>query len=120
MPTTPLTRRRFLQASAYTTLAAAAMPNLALAQDKPATSGEKKTGYALVGLGRLSINQLLPAFAPSQHCKVTALVSGHPDKAKDLANKYGVPEKNIYTYENFDSIKDNPDVDVVYVVLPNS
>src|SRR5580765_6397269 len=103
MRPTPLTRRRFLQASAYSALAAAAtIPNLAKAQNAPA-GGEKKIGYALVGLGRLSINQLLPAFAPSQHCKVTALVSGHADKAKDLAQKFGVPDKSIYSYENFDT-----------------
>ena len=119
-PHTP-SRRRFLQASAYGALAAAQLaqlPNLALADDQPA--GGKKLGYAFVGLGRLAINQLLPALAESQHCKVTALVSGHPDKAKDLAGKYDVPEKNIYNYDNFDTIKDNPDIDVVYIVLPNS
>lgn len=119
-PPSDLSRRRFLQAGAYSALAAAAIPNLAFGQDQPAGAGGKKIGYALVGLGRLSINQLLPAFAPSQNCKVTALVSGHPDKTKDLAQKFGGSEKSIYTYENFDTIKDNPDVDVVYVVLPNS
>src|SRR6185503_4108072 len=34
--------------------------------------------------------------------------------------KYNIPEKNIYNYENYDSIKDNPDIDIIYVVLPNS
>ena len=29
-------------------------------------------------------------------------------------------EKNIYNYENFDSISSNPDIDIVYIVLPNS
>src|SRR2546430_1967294 len=109
-------RRRFLQTSAVA-MAMAAVPRPATAQEAPPA---KKIGYALVGLGRLSINQLLPAFAFTQHARVTALVSGHPDKAKQLAQQHGVPEKSIYTYENFDSIKDNPDVDVVYIVLPNS
>ena len=27
--------------------------------------------------------------------------------------------ENIYNYDNYDSIKDNPQIDVVYVVLPN-
>ncbi|HXU01612.1 MAG TPA: Gfo/Idh/MocA family oxidoreductase, partial [Polyangia bacterium] len=51
---------------------------------------------------------------------LTALVSGHADKAKRVAAAEGVPERNIYSYETFDRIADNPDVDVVYVVLPNS
>jgi predicted dehydrogenase len=111
-----LTRRRFLQTSAAMA-AMASLPRSGVAQDAPAG---KKVGFALVGLGRLSIGQLLPAFATCKNARVTALVSGHPDKAKDLAGKYGVPEKSIYNYDNFDSIKENPDVDVVFVVLPNS
>src|SRR5205809_1731698 len=80
----------------------------------------RKLGWAVVGLGSLSINQILPAFAKCELSKVTALVSGSPEKAQKLALRYGVSEKNIYSYANYDSIRDNPDVDVVYVVLPNS
>ncbi|MBX9583028.1 MAG: Gfo/Idh/MocA family oxidoreductase [Gemmataceae bacterium] len=80
----------------------------------------KKPGWALVGLGKLTIEELLPAFARCEKSRVAALVSGVPEKAKALAARYGVPEKHIYDYEAFDRVKDNPDVDVVYVVLPNS
>jgi predicted dehydrogenase len=79
----------------------------------------KKLGWAIVGLGSLSINQILPAFAKCEKSKVVALVSGHPDKANKLALRYGVSSKNIYNYQNYDSIKDNPEVDVIYIVLPN-
>src|SRR5499425_364492 len=79
----------------------------------------KKLGWAIMGLGSLSINQILPAFAKCEKSKVTALVSGHPDKAHKLALRYGVSSKNIYNYQKYDSIKDNPDVDVIYIVLPN-
>jgi len=79
----------------------------------------KKLGWAIVGLGSLSINQILPAFAKCEKSNVVAFVSGHPEKAKKLALRYGVNPKNIYNYQNYDSIKDNPEVDVIYVVLPN-
>jgi predicted dehydrogenase len=79
----------------------------------------KKLGWAIVGLGSLSINQILPAFAQCEKSKVVALVSGHPDKANKLALRYGVNPKNIYNYQNYDSIKDNPEVDIIYIVLPN-
>jgi predicted dehydrogenase len=79
----------------------------------------KKLGWAVVGLGSLAINQILPAFAKCEKSKVVALVSGHPDKANKLALRYGVNPKNIYTYQNYDSIRDNPEVDVIYIVLPN-
>ena len=79
----------------------------------------KKLGWAIVGLGSLSINQILPAFAQCEKSKVVALVSGHPDKANKLALRYGVNPKSIYNYQNYDSIKDNPEVDIIYIVLPN-
>jgi glucose-fructose oxidoreductase len=51
---------------------------------------------------------------------VTALVSGDAAKAKTLATAYGVPASGLYSYDTYDRLKDNPDVDIVYVVLPNS
>ncbi len=79
----------------------------------------KKMGWAIVGLGSLSIYEILPAFAKCEKSKPVALVSGHPDKANKLALRYGINPKNIYNYENYDSIKDNPEVDIMYIVLPN-
>ena len=79
----------------------------------------RKLGWAIVGLGSLAINQILPAFAKCEKSRVVAFVSGHPDKANKLALRYGVNPKNIYNYQNYDSIKDNPEVDVIYIVLPN-
>ena len=79
----------------------------------------KKLGWAIVGLGRLSIYEILPAFARCEKSKVVALVSGHSEKANKLAARYGVNPKNIYNYQNYDAIKDNPEVDIIYIVLPN-
>ncbi len=80
---------------------------------------DKKLGWAIVGLGSLSINQILPAFAKCEKSKVVALVSGHPEKANKLAQRYGVNAKDIYDYQNYDSLKENGEVDVIYIVLPN-
>jgi len=112
------TRRRFLQTA--TGLGAAAWATPILRAQSQAGDPPKKIGIALVGLGKLSEGQLAPALQKTKLCKLTGLVSGHPEKAREWAKKYDVPEKNIYNYENFDTIKDNPDIDVIYVVLPNS
>ena len=80
---------------------------------------EQRIGFAIVGLGRLSLQELLPAFGECGRAKVAALVSGSPEKLATVAKQYGVPERSCYSYENFDQIADNPDVQVVYVVLPN-
>lgn len=81
---------------------------------------EKRIGFALVGLGHLTLSQLLPAFASCKKCKPVALVSGDRAKAEKVAAQYGITSKNIYNYQNFDEIKNNPEIDVVYIVLPNS
>jgi predicted dehydrogenase len=80
----------------------------------------KKLGWAIVGLGRLSINQILPAFAKCEGSKVVAFVTGSREKGEKLAARYGVNPKNIYNYQNYEALRDNPEVDVVYIVLPNS
>jgi len=85
-----------------------------------AAAQERKIGYAIVGLGQYGLGVILPQFVNCQYSRVTALVSGDPAKAKAAAARYGVPDRSIYSYETFDHIRDNPDVDVVYVVLPNS
>jgi glucose-fructose oxidoreductase len=84
-------------------------------------AGKKKVGYCVVGIGSLAKNQIIPGLAKCQNAKLVALVSGHAaEKAPPIVEKYGLNPKYVYNYENYDSIKDNPDIDVVYVVLPNS
>ena len=80
----------------------------------------RKLGYAIVGLGYYGLQTILPQFVNCEHSRVTALVSGDRAKALATAAKYDVPERSIYTYADFDRIRDNPDVDIVYVCLPNS
>lgn len=117
-----VTRRGFLTRVGQGVLAAnlpGALLKNAHAQLKVPDPPGKKLGWAIVGLGSLSIHQILPAFAKCEKSKVVALVSGHPDKANKLAQRYGVDSKNIYNYENYDSLKNNPEIDVIYIVLPN-
>ncbi|MBS7564518.1 Gfo/Idh/MocA family oxidoreductase [Mucilaginibacter sp. Bleaf8] len=80
----------------------------------------KRIGYAIVGIGELTMGQIMPAFGSCKYAKPVALVSGDAAKAKKVAAQHGIPEKNIYNYQNFDQIKNNPEIDAVYIVLPNS
>lgn len=79
-----------------------------------------KLGIALVGLGNYSNVMLAPALLQTEHCYLAGLVSGTPSKLDSWGSKYSIPQSNKYNYQNFDSIKNNPDIDIVYVVLPNS
>jgi len=89
--------------------------------DAPETRApDKRLGVAVVGLGRLALQQILPAFAASKLCKVAALVTGDREKGNAVAGQYGVNPKNVLDYQHYDRLEELPDVDLVYVVLPNS
>jgi predicted dehydrogenase len=84
-----------------------------------AQAPERKTGYAVIGLGRIA-GHFMPGVLNTSNSSITGLVSGHRDKANKIAAQYGVPQHSIYNYENFDDIAHNPNIDAVYVALPNS
>ncbi len=79
-----------------------------------------KLGIALVGLGQYSANQLAPALLQTKNCYLAGIVTGTPSKIPAWQKAYQIPDSNVYNYENFDSIIDNKDIDIVYVVLPIS
>ncbi|MBO0938467.1 Gfo/Idh/MocA family oxidoreductase [Fibrella sp. HMF5335] len=121
---TSLSRRHFLAGIGASALT---MPTLtvpvydALGQPISSQSGQdKKIGIALVGLGSYSKNQLAPALQQTQYCRLAGIVTGTSAKASEWMQKYNIPQANVYDYKTFDRIIDNPDIDVVYVVLPNS
>jgi predicted dehydrogenase len=144
MVETSISRRLFLRsAAAATTLATTSLaqsnaPTMPNTEDKvqlsqihgpseederapgPFLAGDERVGYAVVGLGRLSIDQILPAFGRSKYAKVTALVSGDRAKAQKIAAQYGIKPSSIYDYASFDRLKDNSEVKVIYIVLPNA
>ncbi|MGO8720405.1 MAG: Gfo/Idh/MocA family protein [Acidobacteriaceae bacterium] len=85
----------------------------------PPSSGGRKIGYCIVGLGRISMNEFMPGVKIAKQSKIVALVSGHRDKAERMADEYGVPHNAIYNYENYESIRNNSAIDAVYIALPN-
>jgi predicted dehydrogenase len=84
------------------------------------TATKDKLGVALVGLGRYSEGQLGPALKETEHCYLAGVVSGSSQKREKWKNKYDLKDENLFSYENFDDIHNRPDIDIVYVVLPNS
>lgn len=83
-------------------------------------SDEKSLGIALVGLGNYATRAIAPAFASTKHCHLAGIVTGSPEKANKWKEQYKIPDTNIYSYDTFDQIADNEDIDIVYVVLPNA
>lgn len=115
-------RRDFLQ---KITFSAAALPFSHLASRASETLESQKTydgpvlRVAILGLGSYG-TRVAEAMQGCKMAKLVGAISGTPAKLKDWQSKYSIPEKNCYNYENFDSIKDNPDIDAVYVITPNA
>jgi glucose-fructose oxidoreductase len=110
-----ISRRTVVKLAALSTASLLLSPRHSIASSK-----KDKLGVALVGLGYYSTDLLAPALQMTQHCYLAGIVTGSPDKAEKWKRKYNIPDKNIYNYGNFESIANNPDIDVVYVVLPPS
>ena len=81
---------------------------------------DRRLGVCVVGLGALAIQNIIPAFGEAKSVRLTALVSGEPAKARAIAAQYGVPTQSLYGYDNFDNIRNNSTIDIVYIVLPNA
>ena len=79
---------------------------------------KKPVGWAVLGLGSYAQYQIMPSFRDCTDSKLVALISGHPDKLTRLGERYGIPEKSRYTYDQMDAIASNPEIDVVYVITP--
>jgi predicted dehydrogenase len=128
-----VSRRLFMGAAGLSLITAAgvaaahtALPDRAVGRPDPSLGSppplpfDRQLGFAVVGLGKLALGEVLDAFAAARRAKLVALVSGNPDKARKVAARYGVPDDAIYDYENFDRIAGDPRIDVVYIILPNA
>jgi len=118
-----LSRRLFLQNAGIvlgTTAVAATLPSFIYDRKTNTTKHNgKKLNIALCGLGRYS-DILVKGLETSQYCRLAGIVTGTAAKAETWKKKYNIPQENIYSYQNFDDIANNKDIDLVYVVLPNS
>ena len=80
----------------------------------------KRLGVAVVGIGHLTLEQIVPAFGTAKDVRLAALVSGHRDTALAVAAQNGLAAAKVYDYAGFDAIRNDADVDIVYIVLPNA
>jgi glucose-fructose oxidoreductase len=110
-------RRNVIKSLALGSTATLFSPYSLLAATRPQ---KDRLGVALVGLGIYSTHLLAPALQQTKHCYLAGIVTGTPSKAEIWKGKYNIPDKNIYNYQTFDQIANNPDIDVIYVVLPPS
>jgi predicted dehydrogenase len=109
------TRRSFLQTFAAPLMAVPLVSTI----NECRAENDKILRVALMGLGGYA-GRVAEAMKDCKRAKITGLISGTPAKLQEWSRRYQVPEKNCYNYENMDGIKNNPDIDAVYVITPNA
>lgn len=112
------TTRREMIAGAISLAGAGVTSRLqAAAVDRPPANKTEKVGWAVLGLGNFA-GLVLPKFAQAQKGRLAALVSGTPDKLARIGEQYAVPPSARYGYDDWDRIRNDPRIDVVYVITP--
>jgi len=87
-------------------------------RERPVREG--RVGWALVGLGPLTLSQVLRAFARCRESRAVALVGGDPPSMQTLARRYGIPAGGVYGFDTYELIAQNAEIQIVYVVLPEA
>jgi len=115
-------RREFLQKISGSAIGLSLLPGQ-LSAEAGLLDGEPYKGpmlrIAIMGLGNYG-TRVAEAMQFCTKAKLTGVISGTPSKIKNWQVKYKIPEKNCYNYGNYDAIKDNPDIDAVYIITPNA
>jgi len=113
-------RRDFLQKLTGSAVALSFLPNPIKAETStPNTYDGPMLRVAIMGLGSYG-TRVAEAMQSCKKAKLVGVISGTPSKIKAWQAKYNIPEKNCYNYETYDQIKNNPDIDAVYIITPNA
>ncbi len=78
---------------------------------------DKKVRYAIVGLGDIAQEDMMPGVEHTGNSEITALVTSDSKKASELGEKYNV--KATYTYGQFAAALRSGTFDAIYLATPN-
>lgn len=113
------TRRKLMTGLAATAATAAAMPAAAQPSSGPLRQAptERRLGIAIVGLGsygRYAIERL----ATARHAYPAGIITGSPERAREVAERYGIPPDAIHGYDDCARLAGDGRIEAVHVCLP--
>jgi 1,5-anhydro-D-fructose reductase (1,5-anhydro-D-mannitol-forming) len=80
------------------------------------SSTQRPLRWGVVGLGWVASDFVAPGIVKSPGSELTACLGSTPEKTRAFAGKFGVPRQHA----DLDSLVGDPDVDAVYIALPNA
>ena len=86
--------------------------------ENSAGSKAQKVRYAVIGLGWIAQEAVLPAFRHTKNSTVVALVTGDKEKAREVAREHGI--ERIHSYDEYDRLVKSGEIDAVYIATPNN
>lgn len=75
----------------------------------------KTCRWGILGPGHIA-ERVIRCFPYASGAEVLAVASRTPGKAKSFAGKWGIPR----SYESYEALVIDPDIDIVYIATPNS
>lgn len=75
----------------------------------------KKLRIGIMGTAKIARTAMIPGILDSERCVAAAVASRNIDKAAEVAKQFGIP---VY-YGSYDELIQDPDIDAVYIPLPN-
>ncbi|ATO35824.1 oxidoreductase [Geobacillus sp. 47C-IIb] len=76
---------------------------------------EHKVRFGIMSTAAIAKDAMIPAIRRADHAEVVAIAS-ESGKASQVARELGIPK----AYDNYEQLLDDPDIDAVYIPLPNS
>jgi len=75
-----------------------------------------KVRWGILGTANIAKSAFIPSVRKTDSGEIVAVGSRSAEKARAFAQEYGIP----LAYDGYDAVLENPDVDAVYIPLPNT
>jgi predicted dehydrogenase len=72
--------------------------------------------WGVISAAQIGLNHVIPAIQRSSNGRVVCLGTPRPDRVRERVEKLGVAR----LYESYEAVLDDPEVEAVYIPLPNS
>ncbi len=75
----------------------------------------KKVVWGVLSTAKIGWEKVIPGMLKSEHCEIRAIASRSQDKARKLADRFGIP----HAYGSYEALLADPEIEAIYNPLPN-
>ncbi len=75
----------------------------------------RKVRWGIMSTAKIGLQKVIPAMQKGAYCDIRAIASRDPDRARDAAQRLGIPR----SFDSYEELLGDPDIEAVYIPLPN-